>query len=761
VVLEFAFLGFAGIALALLILWYSRKFAKLEAQVAWLRSEIENLRSIVESQQREVETTSPQSPAVETPEASIPAGLRSESEPPFHSPSMPPIAGDTPVLSRQAPPPRPRGSSHFEALVGGNWLLMIGIFAIVLGCLYFLKQVFDNRWIGDIGRVLIGSLSGLAFLYAGERFQKKGYKLYGQAIAGGGISILYLSLYASFNFYSLLPQAWALFLMALVTAAASLLSTRYSSKTLAVLGVLGGILTPYWLSTDTNNQIGLLGYLIILDSGMGLVALWRGWPFLNVLSFIGTVGLFWNWADRFYTRNALWTTEIFLVLFLVLYVCLCEGLRRRLEKAKSPGLLEGTAVVLFFISSQAILGHDPEYYWWFLLIFDALALSASLRVHTNRIAPGIFVLNALGIAFWIAVDFREPDRLLVFALLTGVFLAFLVQSILGRLWSVFPADLLQILVVLGTGLGYFGASYRVLRWSEYHPWMGSFALVLALVYLYAARLLSRDREGSTVSLAFIGVSVTLVTLSIPIELEQNWVSLSWAAESVVLTWIGFRIGSVRIRQTALAVLVVCLFRLFAWDAFEPLSQYAPVFNRRVFSFLAAIAAVYLMAMFYRRNFSSTEPWECPVHTGLILLANGVTVFLITQELWAYHEDRLRQLALSAGRKEVSASEFGSLAEQVRNRRQLILSLLWSVYSIAAVAVGIVYRYRPIRLFGIALFFVAIVKVFSVDIWTLRTLYRVLSFISLGCLLLAVSFLYQRFKKVILETSPVAGEKVIT
>src|SRR4030095_17228448 len=93
---------------------------------------------------------------------------------------------------------------------------------------------------------------------------------------------------------SFLPQAGPLFWLALVTAAASLLSARYSSKTLAVLGVLGGILTPYWLSTDTNNQIGLLGYLIILDSGMGLVVLWRGWPFLNVLSFICTVRLFWN-----------------------------------------------------------------------------------------------------------------------------------------------------------------------------------------------------------------------------------------------------------------------------------------------------------------------------------------------------------------------------------------------------------------------------------------------------------------------------------
>ncbi len=93
----------------------------------------------------------------------------------------------------------------------------------------------------------------------------------------------------------------------------------------------------------------------------------------------------------------------------------------------------------------------------------------------------------------------------------------------------------------------------------------------------------------------------MVTLSIPIELEQNWITLSWAAESVVLIWIGFRIASVRIRQAAFAVLVLCLFRLFAWDAFEPLSRYTLVFNRRVFSFLAAIAAVYLMAMFYRRN----------------------------------------------------------------------------------------------------------------------------------------------------------------
>jgi uncharacterized membrane protein len=193
--LAFALLGCVGIAAALLILWYGRRLANLEAQVSRLRAEIQSLRSLVERLHGGIETTPSRPRPAETPEASIPAGIRGEREASFQLPSMPAIADDLPVLPHDEPPPRWRGSRELEALVGGNWLLMIGIFAIILGCLYFLKLAFDNRWIGDTGRVLIGSFSGLSFLYAGERFQKREYKLYGQAVAGGGISILYLSLY--------------------------------------------------------------------------------------------------------------------------------------------------------------------------------------------------------------------------------------------------------------------------------------------------------------------------------------------------------------------------------------------------------------------------------------------------------------------------------------------------------------------------------------------------------------------------------------
>ena len=642
---------------------------------------------------------------------------------------------------------------RLEALIGGNWLLKIGILAIVLGALYFLKYAFDNQWIGNIGRVLIGMFSGLGLLYGGETFRRKGYKLYGQTLAGGGVSILYLSIYAAFNFYALIPQVPALFFMALVTAVSCLQAARYFSKTLAVLGLLGGMLTPYWLGIGESNQVSLLTYILILDLGIGLLARYRSWFFLNSLSFGGTFILFSSWAAHSYTLEALWTTQIFLILFAALYVCFAEGMRVELEKAKSSkasfaGLFTAIVAILLFISSQAVLAHDARYYWGFLLIFDGLALASSLRMKPNWIAPGVFVLNLLGISVWILDSYNASGSVLVWGFLSGVFALFLSQGFLRQKFVSAPADSWDVGVGLGTGLGYFALSYHLLG-GDYPGWMGLFALALALVYLLAAGAVYRiSIKTQPLALSFVGVSLTLITLAIPIELEQNWVTLGWAIESVVLTWIGFASRSVRMRLAGLIILSLTLLRLFLWDAVQPAAQYTRIFNQRTFTFAAVITAIYLVALFYRRNLSRVEHWEPAVRDGLILLASVVSVFLVSQEAWVYHDDKLRDLSLALGREVIRDEQYALLSDQVRNSQQLILSLLWGIYSIASVAAGILRSYRPIRLFGIALFFLTIVKVFSFDIWTLQQLHRIISVIGLGCLLLAVAFLYQRFRKLI-------------
>ncbi len=413
--------------------------------------------------------------------------------------------------------------------------------------------------------------------------------------------------------------------------------------------------------------------------------------------------------------------------------------------------MTAAVVVIFFASSQAILAHNAAYYWGFLLVFDGLALAATVRIKSNWIAPGVLLLNMLGIQQWISAHYEVSDRAVVWSCLNGLFVLFLGQSTVRQKLVPAPVDSLNVLASLGTGLGYFALSYYLLA-DDYPGWMGPFAVILALVYLSSARVASRMApDAKPLILSFIGISVTLITLAIPIQLEQNWITAAWAAESVILIWIGFATRSVPLRQASLVVLLLSLLRLFLLDALQRTSHYTLIFNNRVFAFVAVITTLYLIAHFYRRNLSDTESWEQPVRSGLILLANGVSVFLLSQESWTYYEDKLRQLLLSVRSEELGIRQFNLLRDHTVNSQLLTLSVLWGVYSIGAVVVGIVRRYRPIRLFGIALFFLAILKVFFSDIWIPQQLYRIISVIGLGCLLLAVAFLYQRFKKLIFES----------
>jgi uncharacterized membrane protein len=78
--------------------------------------------------------------------------------------------------------------------------------------------------------------------------------------------------------------------------------------------------------------------------------------------------------------------------------------------------------------------------------------------------------------------------------------------------------------------------------------------------------------------------------------------------------------------------------------------------------------------------------------------------------------------------------------------QVLLSAFWSVAGLGALVYGLLRDDRRFRLGGLALLGVAVVKVFLYDLASLDEIYRVLSFIALGLLLLAAAFAYQRVRK---------------
>ena len=133
-------------------------------------------------------------------------------------------------------------------MIGGKILNRIGALALIIGVGFFLKYAFDNNWITETMRVVIGIVTGFLLLFGGHHFQKKDYKIFSQGLSGAGIAILYLAVYSAFNFYHLVPQITAMLMMSAVTAITFWQAFKYDSQIIALFGWLGGFLTPFLLS---------------------------------------------------------------------------------------------------------------------------------------------------------------------------------------------------------------------------------------------------------------------------------------------------------------------------------------------------------------------------------------------------------------------------------------------------------------------------------------------------------------------------------
>jgi uncharacterized membrane protein len=733
------------------------RLSELESRLSNLAAQLEEIRTAISA----LRHAPPE--AAEAAKAEFPAPAPPS---PVPAPPIPKTAQPATVVVPPAAVPPKGPPKEWEALIGGRWLAKIGTVALVLGVLYFLKYAFDNQWIGNTGRVLIGGFSGLAMLYGGERFQTKGYNLYGQTVAGGGIVVLYLSIYAAFNFYSLISQLPAMLLMALVTAVCCGLAYRYGSRTLATMGLLGGLLTPYLLSTGQSNQIGLLSYLLVLDVGAGWLARKRRWGFLNLISFVGTVIIFAAWAATFYQLEDVWRTHIFLDIFAALYLGLLLDRHSTAGEQGSPDisvtwLLGGIVVFLFFESNVVLFFEEAGRFWPFILVFCALGLAFSLWLRTAPLGLGIYLLSLLGICPWLLAGYQQADRPLTIASLTVLWIMFAMGDLSRLARGLGPTKAGHLALALLNGLIYFGLAYFVLH-TDYSGWMGLLAVGVALAHLALANALRshvhQDSGVRKLILIHIGIAVTLTTLAIPIQLEQDWITIGWGVEALVLTWIGTATASERMRQAGLAVLVLCLIRLLTWTALRPLPEYAVLLNRRFLAFLGVIVVICLIATLYRKTSAGPAVrddlglgWSSDLFPPtFVMLAVGIFVIAVSQEAWTYYGHQQGNLSLTLAQERINARDYRRSFQALSDRRQLTLSLVWGLCSILAVVGGLAKRFRPARLFGIGLFVLTIVKVFSVDIWRLEQLYRIISTVALGGLLLGVAFLYQRFKTLIIK-----------
>ncbi|HTY59708.1 MAG TPA: DUF2339 domain-containing protein, partial [Bacteroidota bacterium] len=545
---------------------------------------------------------------------------------------------------------------------------------------------------------------------------------------------------------------------------------------------LGGFLTPFLLSTGEVNPVGLFTYLAVLDLGL-LVVAWRmdSWMSIEPLSLAGTYLIYALWLGESYAENYFIPAFLFLVLFWMMFhavhaIRIIRGVatysRFRLGLASLHG-------ALFYILLYALLNIDhPDWRVPATLVVAILYGSTSLAARGRSAGDGVFLQSTLtAIGLVICATFIQFKGMALAQYLSVEALALTWAGSQWRLRSVWGGGVVLFAVAFLFLLGAAGALFA----SPSEPFtpilnIRAFTFLLLVAGLALAALLVGRLEQpgaravrTVLHYAWCGVLLLLISLETNdffaqmirhagVTREQHLVFLRamvmpvvWGAYALLLM-LGGRLEENRpVVSSGLGVLFLAgCAAIVRGLTYVPIGEMVPVWNERVGLLLLVIAGYGLAR--------KIVAGRTPVAGAAAQLAGGIQagiillfLVLITGEIWDYYALAIYRLALVAGPVNIVEE-----MSRLQNLRQLFLSAGWLVYSIILMALGLWRRARPARIQAIILFGVSILKIFIYDLSFLDTLYRIFSFVGLGIILLAVSYLYQRYRGIILGSPEATG-----
>ncbi len=523
-------------------------------------------------------------------------------------------------------------SRDLEAKIGGIWLNRIGVLIFILGTAYFLGYAFDQGWINELTRIIIGVAAATALFIFGEFSRRRGYTGYGQGLSGGGVALLYFTVFAAFYFYDILSSTVGMGFLVLITIGAVLLAIYRDAPAVAVLGLLTGFLNPLLFAVREPLLLPLLSYLFLLNVGILALSYFKRWSFAGIIAFI--------------------LTHLFLIGFAI-------------NRYQGAGMLDLSA------------GGYQIFLTLYLLLFCALPLALYIA-HSRPLPPA------------------------------GVFM------------------------MVSGAVGYFGLSWFNLE-PLFPEHMGWLTLPLAAYYLLLGfgvqRLADRGREFSFTAYALFAA---LLVLFVPLQLKLGWITAGWTLQGCVLCYLGFRLADLRIRLGALAVLALALLRLIIaeWAPHTAPQDYIFLWNRSAALTLLFIAALALCAWFYHRNAPHLKTYP----TRAIRLLGGAAGLLI-----------LIYVSIEIVRYGEALAVLSEQRSYYHNMRMLFLSLFWAAYAVALAAAGFIVKIPLLRFSAFGLFGLTVLKVFLLDLSSLELIYRIVSLVAVGLILLAVSYLYQRYR----------------
>lgn len=665
----------------------------------------------------------------------------------------------------------PGKGRDLEKFIGENLANKIGITVLVLGIGFFIKYAIDKNWIGETGRVVIGLLCGV-ILMGFAHYLRNTYRSFSSVLVGGGLSVFYFSVAFAFHQYELIGQTEAFIFMVIISGLGVVLSIYYNRQELAILATIGAFITPFLVSTGKENHVALFTYLCIVNTGLMVLTWFKRWPAINSIALFFTTFIFGGWIIKHTVfeevttlplRDALLFATLFYLLFVAMNILNSIRLKTKFTRfdflvllsvnalyygagilildywsgGNFKGLFTG-ALGIFNLVLAFVFYRKPSVDRNFVTLLIGLSISfislvAPVQFEGNHVV--LFWAAECVILLWLSqrtgiVLLRHASALVVFLMLITLF---------GTWEHMYFSDKTVVPVVLNKG--FVTGIVVAISLFIYHKILRSFSDILFV------RNVKTEEVKKTALVAAIITAYTAGVLEIWYQFDtryttaplyNTYIQLYTYVVAIFLLWIYRRDPFFPVLKFLFTCLCFALYFFSADATYNVSVSLVQGWNGALFlgHWLSALLLLWLLydlvRFFFRKQNSS---WQTYSAAFTWLAATGIVILLSIElyhiNLWSHYRSPnwawWENLYYKAG-----------------------LSIIWGLCSFTMMWLGMKKNFKPLRIFSLTLFTVTLIKLFAYDILNIPAGGKIAAFILLGVLLLAISFMYQRLKKIIID-----------
>ena len=699
----------------------------------------------------------------------------------------------TPEPQRSAPiyekqeQSEPTKSSDLERLIGENIANKVGMLITVLGVAIGVKYAIDHELISPVMRIVLGYLMGIGLLATSIRLRKNYFEL-SAVILSGALAVFYFITFAAYDYYQLLPQGLTFAMMALITVFAALSALSYNKMLIAIGGMVGAYSIPFLLSSGEDHSIFFLSYVLLINLGILYLAFKRDWNVLYYLAFAFTWFIYFGWLSRYCDESHFFIGLFFATIYFGLFYTAFMAFKiMQNQKFDASNILILITNALFYYAAGMILinnlPYGNDYTGLFTLANAVVHFFVSRMVYKRELADkSLFMLVSGLVIFFITLVFPvqfDGFKVTMFWAMEMALLFYIGQKLDVPAYKKLSYPLI-LLVLMSLFLDWTSENDFTNNVERTYStpilnvhFFTTLITLASFIFMYWAHKKYRNQDqteagnnptfASNLMDSIVPVIITILTYflfynEIDRYFDQamrdfstannlyNWYLENYKRVSLLLyTLLFVSILNILLKKylptklgesitVALSVICILLFLSVGFYNLSPLkfSYFYPseTIPTSFFAVLIKYISLGFLAFLFHtmdknmRYFFSNEEYT---NVWFDIALYGTLLCVLSSEVLDW-----------------------MLIHQSPNAYTFGLSILFGVFSLALIVYGIYAKQKHLRIGAMTLFTATLVKLFLYDLADSDTITKTILLVSLGVLLLVISFLYNKYKNIIFD-----------